>query len=326
MAYRDEKTIGGRADAMAKTNYQLNRVFDMEMKSHSQHQYIDMNQLGTRVDFHQKFWTAVFSPILFAGSVFMYLFAPSKVFRENSLQLIWNRIAEQVIRVFDVSMATIGIIMFLPIFMIIPLLIKLDSNGPVFYTQLRVGKNRRRKSRRAIPADITTDRRMMDRRSNNYYGRLFYIIKFRTMREDAEKKCGPVWASDNDPRITAMGRFLRKTHLDEIPQLINILRGEMSFVGPRPERPHFVSQFADQIPNYVERLSKRPGLTGLAQVRAGYDNSLESVKRKLRYDLFYNENWTMSAYFKIIFLTIYGVAPGKFKAKMNELATKYRKK
>jgi lipopolysaccharide/colanic/teichoic acid biosynthesis glycosyltransferase len=114
-------------------------------------------------------------------------------------------------------------------FLILPVLIKLDSRGQVFYSQLRVGRNRRRQNRRSLSVATSANQRNGDRRTAGFYGKPFNIYKFRTMREDAEKKCGPVWASDNDPRITSVGRLLRRTHLDELPQLFNILKGDMSF-------------------------------------------------------------------------------------------------
>jgi lipopolysaccharide/colanic/teichoic acid biosynthesis glycosyltransferase len=133
------------------------------------------------------------------------------------------------------------------------------------------------------------------------------------MREDAERKCGPVWASDNDPRITSVGRILRYTHLDELPQLYNIIKGDMSFVGPRPERPYFVNQLVEEIPGYAKRLNVKPGLTGLAQIKTGYDYSIESVKTKLHYDLEYCKNGNLVSYFKIMFVTIFKTVIGKAK-------------
>ena len=133
------------------------------------------------------------------------------------------------------------------------------------------------------------------------------------MRDDAEKKCGPVWASQNDPRVTDIGEILRYTHLDELPQLINIIKGEMSFVGPRPERPHFVSQFVSTIPKYEERLDVKPGLTGLAQVKCGYDYSIESVKNKLNYDLHYCKNGSIYSDVKLIFMTVFKTTFEKIK-------------
>ncbi len=138
-------------------------------------------------------------------------------------------------------------------------LVKLTSRGPVFYSQIRLGLN----------------------------GRPYRIYKVRTMAHDCEKHSGPRWSTAGDPRITPVGRFLRKTHLDELPQLWNVLRGDMSLVGPRPERPEFATQLGKAIPGYLERLQVRPGITGLAQIQLPPDTDLESVRRKLTRDLYY---------------------------------------
>jgi len=162
-------------------------------------------------------------------------------------------------RAFDIIASVAGIIILSPILLIVAILIKLTSKGPILYTQIRVGQ----------------------------FGENFKIYKFRSMRQDAEKETGPVWAAKNDNRLTPIGAFLRKSHIDEIPQLINVLRGEMSVIGPRPERPTFVDQFTQNIPDYSKRLMVKPGITGLAQVWHRYDETINDVKKKLRYDLLY---------------------------------------
>ena len=159
----------------------------------------------------------------------------------------------------DRLLAIVGLLVFLPLFAVLALVIKLTSKGPVFFRQPRVGQD----------------------------GKIFDIIKLRTMYSDAEQSTGPIWAKPNDPRITPVGKFLRMTHLDEVPQLLNVIKGEMSIVGPRPERPIFVDRFRNQIPYYSERLRVKPGITGLAQVCHKYDETLRDVKRKLAYDLLY---------------------------------------
>ena len=131
------------------------------------------------------------------------------------------------------------------------------------------------------------------------------------MYQDAESKTGPIWSTKNDPRITSVGRFIRKVRIDEIPQMINIFKGEMSLVGPRPERPFFVEQLSKDIPLYKRRLSLRPGLTGWAQVKHKYDENVEDVKVKLRYDLFYIENISIRLDLKILFRTVFVVLFGK---------------
>jgi lipopolysaccharide/colanic/teichoic acid biosynthesis glycosyltransferase len=172
-----------------------------------------------------------------------------------------------------------------PLFVILAVLIKATSEGPVLYRQVRVGRDRRAKGRRLRRAvAIRIDRRVLERRERASHGRPFQIVKFRTMRIDAES-AGPRWSAPGDPRITRVGRVLRRTRLDETPQFWNVARGDMSLVGPRPERPYFVDQFAAGIPRYRHRLRVRPGLTGLAQVSLAYDSDLDDVRRKLHYDL-----------------------------------------
>ena len=171
--------------------------------------------------------------------------------------------------------ALAGLLFSLPIVIVTAILIKLDSRGPIFYKQERVGKN----------------------------GRPFTLTKFRSMRVDAEKS-GPVWASKGDDRTTRVGRIIRKVRVDEIPQFWNILRGQMSFVGPRPERPHFVAQLAQEIPYYEQRHLIAPGLTGWAQIKYPYGSSIEDARQKLQYDLFYIKNYSLILDAIIIFETI----------------------
>lgn len=204
-----------------------------------------------------------------------------------------------------------GLFLSAPFFLIIPVLIKLDSPGPVFYRQTRVGLDRRRSNRRVLATAIAPDRRSEDRRQLNQYGRPFTLIKFRSMVHNAEKHCGPIWARQNDPRITRLGAFLRRSRIDEIPQLVNVLLGHMSLVGPRPERPHFVSRFCDQISNYRSRLHVKPGITGLAQVRRGYDSTDEDVRRKVEYDLQYIQKWRPALDLYILLKTVRVVLSGR---------------
>lgn len=223
------------------------------------------------------------------------------------------RFNDSIKRILDITGAAVGLILSSGLFIIFPILIKLDSSGPAFYTQTRIGRDRRVKERRKCSSEMIMNRRNGDRRGNNHYGKPFKIYKFRTMREDAEKKCGPVWASDNDPRITTVGRILRSFNLDELPQLINILKGDMSFVGPRPERPFFINQLAYKIPGYAERQKAKPGLTGLAQLKTDDDASLDNAKTKLMFDLQYCQNKNLGSYFKIISLTLARSFSGSIK-------------
>ena len=158
---------------------------------------------------------------------------------------------------------------------------------------------------------MNKERRFRDRRRENNYGRPFKVIKFRTMVNNAEAKSGPVWATKNDARITPLGKFLRKTRIDEIPQMINVLRGEMSVVGPRPERPKFVKDLLAKVPDYAERLNVKPGITGQAQVTTGYDTSLESVIDKVKNDVEYIRNWNVWSDLKILMKTVLVVITGK---------------
>ena len=186
-------------------------------------------------------------------------------------------------RIFDMITSIVGIIVLSPLFLITALLVRLTSKGPIFYSQVRVGKK----------------------------GRLFKMYKFRTMAIDAEKETGPVWAAENDSRLTLVGGFLRKAHIDEIPQFINILKGEMSLIGPRPERPIFVERFKEEISGYEQRLAVKPGITGLAQVWHCYDETVEDVKKKLRYDLLYVKKMCFWADFDIMMRTFRVVATGE---------------
>ena len=211
----------------------------------------------------------------------------------------------------DILGASFGIIMASPFFLIVPIIIKLDSPGPIFFRQERIGKNRRRNDRRQLCLSPDLERRNNDRRQTAGYGKPFMIFKFRTMRQDAEKMTGPVWAKKNDPRITRIGAFLRATRIDEIPQLFNILMGDMSIVGPRPERAFFIDRLKDSINHYEKRLLVRPGLTGLAQVEHKYDESEADTAIKVKYDLTYIRKLNIMYDLKIILKTIYVVLAAK---------------
>jgi exopolysaccharide biosynthesis polyprenyl glycosylphosphotransferase len=186
-------------------------------------------------------------------------------------------------RLMDVLTSLIILIISLPVIIITAIAIKLTGRGPIFFKQERSGMN----------------------------GNAFKIIKFRSMYEDAEENTGPVWSSKDDPRVTKVGKIIRRVRIDELPQMINVLKGQMSIVGPRPERPFFVEKLSQEIPYYKRRLKVRPGITGWAQVKHKYDESVEDVKIKLRYDLFYIENMSLRMDFKIIMRTVFVVLFGQ---------------
>jgi lipopolysaccharide/colanic/teichoic acid biosynthesis glycosyltransferase len=206
--------------------------------------------------------------------------------------------------------ALIALICLMPLMGLVGLAIKFDSPGPIFYKQKRVGINRRRQNRRTSGDALLYSRRQGDdRRKENTFGKPFMVYKFRTMVVDAEKRCGPVWATKNDPRTTRIGRFLRKVRLDELPQLFNVIKGEMSLVGPRPERPYFIQQLTKQIDSYSRRLDVLPGITGLAQVERGYDGSIDDVRSKVDCDLRYIRSRSIRKDLTIMLRTI-GVVLG----------------
>ena len=185
-------------------------------------------------------------------------------------------------RLMDTLTSLIALIVLSPLYITIMVLIKLDSQGPILYRGLRAG----------------------------HRGKPFHILKFRTMVADAEKIGGPDTPAD-DPRITKTGRLLRRFNLDELPQFINVLKGEMSLVGPRPERPQFIEKLSDDIPDYLHRLGLKPGLTGVAQVINGYDNNLASFRRKVALDLLYLQNCCFWNDAKIMLRTVGVVLTGK---------------
>ena len=185
---------------------------------------------------------------------------------------VWYEVSR---RALDVIGSLLLLAFTVPLLLLVAFLIKVDSTGPVLYRQSRVG----------------------------LHGRIFTMLKFRSMRVDAEV-AGPCWATDRDPRMTRIGAFIRATRLDEVPQLLNVLRGEMSLVGPRPERPHFVQQLAAIIPRYNERTHVLPGITGWAQINYPYGASVEDARAKLAFDLFYINNRALLLDLRILLRTI----------------------
>lgn len=186
-------------------------------------------------------------------------------------------------RCLDVSLSIAGLTVSSPLILFAAILIKMNSKGPVIYRQNRVGKD----------------------------GGIFEIYKLRTMRLDAEDQTGAVWAKENDPRITSVGRILRKCHIDEIPQLFNVLRGEMSIVGPRPERPELVRDIKELVIDYEKRLQVKPGITGLAQVWHKYDETIEDVKKKIKYDILYIKRMCLLVDLRILANTCVVVFTGR---------------
>jgi sugar transferase (PEP-CTERM system associated) len=202
------------------------------------------------------------------------------IFSEGFVISRWTRFQKRTI---DLVLASAGILLSAPLTLLTALAVYLDSDGPILYCQERVGEN----------------------------GTIFTVYKFRSMRVDAEKGGTPMWATDQDDRITRVGRFIRKTRLDELPQFWNVLRGDMSFVGPRPERPFFVEQLAAEVPFYQQRHAVKPGLTGWAQVKYQYGSSVEDALEKLRYDLYYVKHLSLSFDASIVFDTVKVILFGK---------------
>jgi lipopolysaccharide/colanic/teichoic acid biosynthesis glycosyltransferase len=197
-------------------------------------------------------------------------------------------------RALNIVLALLALLALLPVFVLVAVLIKLTSRGPVFYCQERVGLDRRRPGRAE----------QNHRRGRDLGGRPFTIVKFRTMHVDAEQHSGAVWAQPADPRVTAVGRVLRQYRLDELPQLWNVLRGEMNIVGPRPERPSIFAELRGQITEYPLRQRAKPGITGLAQINHHYDRSLDDVRTKVRYDLEYIRRQSLREDLRIMLKTI----------------------
>ena len=197
-----------------------------------------------------------------------------------NLKTFYNKYLKRVI---DLIIAVPSIMLFSPFWIIISILIKIDSSGPVLYKQNRIGENN------------TT----------------FTIRKFRSMLYDAEKDSGPVWVADEDPRITRVGAWLRRFRLDEIPQLINVIKGEMSIIGPRPERPFFIDKLMQEFPFYYRRHKVRPGITGWSQIKQPYDRDIDDVRKKLKYDFYYIENLSFSLDIKILASTFWVMLSGK---------------
>lgn len=192
--------------------------------------------------------------------------------------LRWGRLAKRLV---DIAGSALGLIFLMPLFAVVSVLIMVTSGRPVFYTQERIGQG----------------------------GRIFRIVKFRSMKRDAEGETGPIWASDHDSRCTKIGDWLRHTNIDELPQLINVLKGDMSLVGPRPERPVFVNQFRSVLPDYEYRHAVPMGMTGWAQVHGWRGRT--SLRKRVQYDLDYIRRWSFWIDIRILFMTVQHIAWGK---------------
>lgn len=236
---------------------------------------LDLKLGGTRVDDATSFYEAV------TGKILVEDLRPSwLVFSDGFKPSLLTRVLKRAV---DLTAASLGLVLAGPAMAVVALLIRLDSRGPALFRQERVGEGER----------------------------AFVLYKFRSMCADAEVETGPVWATENDPRITRVGRWLRKLRLDELPQLWNVLRGDMSFVGPRPERPHFVEQLKEQVPYYSQRHAVKPGVTGWAQVRHAYGNTVADAVEKLQYDLYYIKNMSLALDLMVLLRTVKVVLLGR---------------
>jgi len=243
-------------------------------------EYPVKEMLSLRVSGCQIFeWTRFFEQL--SGRIPIENLAPSFFIFNEGFRKSWFLLLIR--RVVFALIAAVGLVILLPLFLVVAIAIKIDSPGPVIYSQIRVG----------------------------HHGKKIRIYKFRSMRTDAEASGNAVWAVKNDPRVTSVGRFLRRSRIDELPQLINILRGELEFVGPRPERPEFVEKLQSLIPYYALRHTVTPGLTGWAQVMFHYSDTIDEAKEKLQYDLFYIKNMSLKLDLLILFHTVKIVLLGR---------------
>lgn len=231
------------------------------------------------------------SPVARSGGATPHLRSGKRTLSRPPWSLRWSRLAK---RALDILGATLGLILLAPLFAVIALLIVRNSGRPIFYTQERIGQG----------------------------GRIFRIVKFRSMRVDAESETGPIWASEHDERCTRIGDWLRHTNIDELPQLINVLIGDMSLVGPRPERPMFVETFRAELPDYDFRHAVPVGMTGWAQVHGWRGRT--SLRKRLQYDLDYIRRWSFWLDLKILLMTVQHVAVGKVQWRSRRARRKLR--
>ena len=201
--------------------------------------------------------------------------------------------SERLSRFVNLTIALLAVIILAPVFALIALVVKLTSRGPVFYSQVRVGVDRRFKQKSTY-----------DRRGYDHGGKPFMMFKFRTMQVNAEADGKAVWAAKGDPRVTFIGNLLRRTRLDELPQLVNVIRGDMNIVGPRPERPTIFADLRQNIPQYPMRQRVKPGITGWAQINQAYDTTVDDVRRKVEFDLEYMRQQSIVHDLRIMTMTL----------------------
>jgi len=201
--------------------------------------------------------------------------------------------SELISRAFNLTLGLLAVIVLAPLLVLIALAVKLTSNGPIFYSQVRVGVDRRYKQKSTY-----------DRRGYDHGGKPFMMFKFRTMQVDAEADGRAVWAARGDPRVTFIGNILRRTRLDELPQLLNVIMGDMNIVGPRPERPTIFADMRQTIPQYPMRQRVKPGITGWAQINHAYDTCVDDVRKKVEFDLEYMRNQSLAHDLRIMTMTL----------------------
>jgi lipopolysaccharide/colanic/teichoic acid biosynthesis glycosyltransferase len=213
--------------------------------------------------------------------------------RLENVEVVLAERSERISRLANIVIAVLGLVAMAPVIALVALAVRLTSRGPILYSQVRVGLDRR-----------TNRTDEYDRRAHDCGGRLFKMYKFRSMRVDAEADGKAVWAQRADPRTTPLGMFLRRTRLDELPQLYNVIRGDMNIVGPRPERPSIFAELCKEIPVYAQRQRVKPGITGWAQINQAYDSCLNDVQNKVKLDLEYVRSQSLAKDLRIMSLTV----------------------
>ncbi len=253
-------------------------------------------------ELQKLFGRFVISPMFLIAFLLVLYFVPENLLRVDKRSKFVRGLEDRLDRGMDIAISSISLLLLSPLFFLVGVLIKIESEGAIFYRQERVGKNHRDNHTR-IWLNLGRSPAMKERRNGNLCGKPFKLYKFRTMTNDAELHTGPVWAKTEDPRVTRIGKWLRSVYIDEIPQLINVLKGEMSLVGPRPERPYFTRQLAARISGYSDRFAVKPGITGLAQVKRYADSSIEDVRKKTKYDVLYCKKRSLLLKIGIVIMT-----------------------